>query len=216
MMQNWPLPYVPVSDPFAIDAFVGFCLGVLLAVLVNAEAQAFIATLLGDFRKDAKDRFNFNAFLHLDIIGTINFFLGGFGWARQIEIDPTRFKYPRLHNVLTRLAGPIANFVLANIAASIIAILKSLDIQTRVLPMVAGVNITAMVYNLLPLPPLVAGVLLTVLIPERFARTRMVVQQAGPFAILTLTLVGLVWPQFSLHPHLDPLVRKVYGFIAGS
>ena len=67
MDQAWPLPYVPVLAPFAIDAFVSFCISVLLVVLVNAEAQAFMATLLGDFRKEEGFRLRIGAWGENDI-----------------------------------------------------------------------------------------------------------------------------------------------------
>ena len=50
MGKAWPVPYLLDPAHFAVDAFVAFCVAVLLAVLVSAEAQAFMATLLGDSR----------------------------------------------------------------------------------------------------------------------------------------------------------------------
>ena len=55
MGKAWPVPYLLDPAHFAVDAFVAFCVAVLLAVLVSAEAQAFMATLLGDSRVEAKD-----------------------------------------------------------------------------------------------------------------------------------------------------------------
>ena len=95
-------------------------------VLFNAEGQAFMATILGDQRVGATDRFHFNAFLHLDILGTLAFLLGGFGWPRQIEIDATKFEHPKLYTVITRLSGPLANLLFAGIMASMIHLVMTL------------------------------------------------------------------------------------------
>jgi len=215
-MQQWPIPYVPDPTNFALDAFVTFCVAVLLAVLVNAEAQAFAATLLGDRRVAPKDRFHFIAFFHLDIVGTITYLLGGFGWAKHMDIDPAKFAHPRLYTFLSRLAGPLANLMLANIAASIVHLFNAIEMDAKVFNMVAGVNLTTAVYNLIPIPPLAAGVLLTCFIPERFSKTTWALNQAGPYLILALTLLDRLYPQYSFRPWLDPLVQELWRFIAGS
>jgi Zn-dependent protease len=215
-MQQWPIPYIPDPTNFAFDAFVTFCVAVLLAVLVNAEAQALVSTLLGDRRVGAKDRFHFIAFFHLDIIGTINFFLGGFGWAKRMDIDPARFTHPRLYTCLSRLAGPVANLILANIAASVVHLMQGVDFDPGVFLMLAGVNLTTAVYNLIPIPPLAAGACLTAFIPESSARMRWLINQAGPFLVLALTLLDRLYPAYSFRPFLDPLVHRILGFIIGS
>ena len=214
MGKAWPVPYFLDPAHFAVDAFVAFCVAVLLAVLVSAEAQAFMATLLGDHRVEAKDRFHFIAFFHLDIIGTINYLVGGFGWAKPIEINPSKFFYPRLYTFLTRLAGPLANLFLAGIAGSLVLLIQSFQFDARVFNMIVGVSITTAVYNLIPLPPLAAGVLLTSFIPERFDRVRRLINQAGPFLILALTLFDRLYSRYSFRPLLDPLVLSIFRFIS--
>jgi hypothetical protein len=67
----WAVPYIIDFSNLAIDAVVAFIVSALLAVMISAEAQAFMAAFLGDSRVGAKDRFHFNAFLHLDILGGI-------------------------------------------------------------------------------------------------------------------------------------------------
>src|SRR4030042_3964424 len=115
----WPVPFVLGPHTLAIDAVTAFVVSVLLACLVNAEAQAFASTFLGDSRIGAKDRFHFNAFLHLDILGTICFLVGGFGWGRTMKVDAAKLHRPWCI-LLVRFAGPVGNLLLANIAASVI------------------------------------------------------------------------------------------------
>ena len=90
----WPVPFVIGPHNLAIDAVTAFVVSVLLACMVNAEAQAFASTFLGDSRVGAKDRFHFNAFLHLGILGSICYLVGGFGWPRTMEIDRSKFAHP--------------------------------------------------------------------------------------------------------------------------
>lgn len=215
MDLTWPIPYVPLKAPFALDAFVSFCVAVLLAVLVNAEGQAFGATLLGDRRVGAKDRFHFIAFFHLDPLGTINYLLGGFGWPRQVDIDPEKFAKPRLYTFLARLCGPLANLLLANISASIVHLFRAVGVDAQVFLMVMGVNLTTAVYNLIPLPPLAAGVLWSCWVADPAGKAQWYFHQAGPFLILALTLLGHLDPRFSSAPWLDPLVQQLVAFLVG-
>jgi Zn-dependent protease len=215
MSGSWPVPYIPDIATFHIGAFVAFCVSILLVVLVNAEGQAFMATLLGDLQPEAKDRFNFNAFLHLDILGTITFFVGGFGWARYLKVDKTRFAHPFPYLILSRLAGPLANFLLANIAGSLVHLLRSLEIETRVLAMVAAVNVTAAVYNILPLPPLVAGEVVAAWLEDRSPALARTLTLAGPYLLLALAFLDRLYPAYSFRPFLDAWVVEVYRFICG-
>lgn len=115
-------------------------------------------------------------------MGTVSYLVGGFGWPRTMEIEAGKFQYPRLYTLLSRLAGPIANLLLANIAASIVYLMKLVEYDPRGFLMVIGVNVTTAIYNLLPLPPLTAGMLIYLVIPESYSRSRWVFLKAGPLS----------------------------------
>jgi Zn-dependent protease len=215
LASTWPVPFVIDPQNFAVDAVAAFCASVLVAVLINAEAQAFTATFLGDARTGAKDRFHFNAFRHLDILGTLSFLVGGFGWPRTVEINPDQFAHPRLYTFLTRLSGPLTNIFMANIASSLFYVMKIIGYDSRVFPMVAGVNVTMAVYNLVPLPPLAAGILASLLIPQKFPKIKGLFLQAGPFLILALLFGERLTHQGLLSPYINPLVESVFKFILG-
>jgi Zn-dependent protease len=209
----WQVPYVITPQNLAIDSVVAFCVSVLLAVMINAEAQAFVSSFLGDTRVDAKDRFHFNAFLHLDILGSICYLVAGFGWPRFMDIDPSKFARPRLYMVISRLAGPAANLLLAGIGGSIVTIMKFMDWNPRVFLMVIGVNITTAVFNLIPIPPLALGFAVCELFPSEAERTKAILVQIGPFLILALALLDRITTQGILSPYFDPLIKTVYAYI---
>ena len=213
--EPWPLPFVIDFHNLALDAVVVFCVSIFLAVMISAEAQAWMATTLGDTRPDAKGRFHFNFFRHLSILGTISFFVGGFGWPKHVDIDSSKFRYPRLYTFFTRLAGPIANLLLASIAGSMILFGKFIDLDPQVFFMVIGVNVTTAVYNLLPIPPLVGGVVLTSFIPERFAELKRLIAHLGPFAIIGLFLLERASQTGIVSPYLNPIVVAIFKFIKG-
>ena len=211
----WPVPFVLGPHNLAIDAVTAFVVSVLLACMVNAEAQAFASTILGDSRIGAKDRFHFNAFLHLNILGSICYLAGGFGWPRTMGIDRSKFAHPRLYTVLTRLAGPVANLLLAGIAGSLAAVMKSFEWDPRVFLMVIGVNVTTALYNLIPIPPLAMGSLVCELIPPDALRTRSLFLQAGPFLIVALVLWERITQEGVFSPYVDPLIKSTFAYFLG-
>jgi Zn-dependent protease len=209
------VPYIPDLGHFAIDTFTTFVVSALLAIMINAEAQAFMAAGLGDIRPDARDRLHFNAFLHLDILGGICYLVAGFGWPKPLDIDPGKFRYPRLYTVLVRLAGPLANILLANIAASLVFAVNFINIDPVVFMMVLGVNVTTAVYNLIPLPPLAAYSLVSIWIPQESQGLKKILQFSGPFLIVAIFLIERITGVGIISPYLNPLVREMVRLITG-
>jgi Zn-dependent protease len=211
----WPVPFFIGPQYLAVDAVISFCVAVLVAVTINAEAQAFAATFLGDTRTGDSRRFNFNCLMHLSLLGTICYLVGGFGWPRTVHVDPGKFKHPRAYLVITRLAGPIANLLLAGIVGSIVMIMKAVNSDPRVFLMLVGVNVTTAIYNLIVLPPLAAGILVSELLPPGFATLKYWFLQVGPFLILALAFLERLSPQGIVSPYLNPIIMAVFNYIRG-
>src|SRR5690606_33073207 len=68
---------------------------VLLVLAIHEYAHAAVAVRLGDPRPKYDGRLTLNPFVHLDPIGTLMLLVFGFGWAKPVMVDPTRFKNPR-------------------------------------------------------------------------------------------------------------------------
>ena len=211
-----PIPFVPGPHNLQIELIIGFVLGLLFAVLVNAEGQAFMATILGDRREGATDRFHFNAFWHLDILGTLAFLLGGFGWPRYIDIDASKFEHPVLYRIITRLSGPLANLLLAGIGASIIDLVMVLmDLAPNIFLELVAVNVTVAVYNLIPIPPLALGTIWVELLPESLAELKKWLLRIGPWLIVGILFYDRIFQVGIFSNYLNPLVVAVFNFIKG-
>ena len=212
----WPVPFWLDPTNLTIDSTVAFCVAVLVTVTLNAEAQAFMSNFLGDSRPEARDRLHFNAFLHLGVLGSICYLIGGFGWPRIFDIDRSKFEYPRLYMVLSRAAGPLANLLMASIVGSIVMIFNAFDYNPRVFMMVVGVNLTTAIYNLIPVPPIAMGYLVSELLPGMQERTRTLLFLVGPYLVLALALAERLTHQAILSPYFDPIIRAIYTYIVGS
>jgi len=216
MESAWPVPFFLDPATLTIDTVVAFAVSVLITVTFNAEAQAFMSNLLGDRRVDPKDRLHFNAFLHLGVLGSICFLVGGFGWPRIFDVDRSKFEYPRLYMVLTRMAGPLANLLMASIVGSIVMIFNVFEYNPRVFLMVIGVNLTTAIYNLIPVPPMAMGYLVTELMPQMEERTRTLFFLVGPYLVLALALLERITHQAIFSPYFDPIIKSIYTYIGGS
>ena len=216
MESAWPVPFFLDPATLTIDTVVAFAVSVLITVTFNAEAQAFMSNLLGDRRTDPKDRLHFNAFLHLGVLGSICFLVGGFGWPRIFDVDRSKFEYPRLYMVLTRAAGPLANLLMASIVGSIVMIFNIFEYNPRVFLMVIGVNLTTAIYNLIPVPPMAMGYLVAELMPQMEERTRTLLFLVGPYLVLALALLERITHQAIFSPYFDPIIKSIYNYIAGN
>lgn len=208
----WPVPFILDPQNLSIGSATAFVVSMFLTLMINAEAQAFAATFLGDARTGDSRRFNFNFLMHLSILGTFCYLVAGFGWPRTVDVDRNKFKHPRAYMVITRLAGPAANLLLASIAGSIAALIKGFNSNPRVFLMLIGVNITTAIYNLIILPPLAAGVAVGELLPEGPKYWFLL---AGPYLVLLLGLLDRLSSQGIVSPYLNPIVLAVYHYIGG-
>ncbi len=216
MTPDFYLPYlINYSQPVAEDIVI-FCVAMLTAIIVSAEGQGFIATFLGDSRVGAKDRLHFNVFMHMSILGTLNFFIAGFGWAKEIDIDTKNFKnHPRLFLVLSSLSGPIANLLMANIAASLSWILGKYGFEDKVFSTIVVVNVTMAVYGLIMVPPLPGSALLFACMPnsEFFDKVKKAICYAGPYLIIGTFLFIRLSGWEGVSSFFNPIVSTITTFI---
>lgn len=220
------VPFILNFSTPEFDKAVIFIVAVLLAITVNAEAQAFMATVLGDIRNNAKDRFHFNPLFHINLAGLICFAAAGFGWAKQIEVDTDRFKHPRLAVIMVKFAGAFANLLMASIAGSILFIMKKWALEDQVFSIVVSVNIMVFVYNFIPIPPLAGGAFLSALLPSKMrasqsgfdmdqSYTRKYITIFFPYLFVGIVVLMRINGWRFLNNTLDPFVRLIFQFIAG-
>lgn len=147
---------------------------------------------------------------------------GGFfiGWAKPVPIDPRQLRDPRPNMALIAAAGPGMNLLLAFASAAVFAGLLKIEPSllgywtdtpmesrqdwpgTFLLPLAVMcvysvmINVLLMLFNLLPIPPLDGGRIMTSLLPMRPALALARLEAYG-----MLIIVGLIV--------LDPQIRVI-------
>ena len=216
--MDFNFPYLIDYSHLEAENIAIFCVAVLTAIMVSAEGQAFVATLLGDSRTGAKDRFHFNVFLHMSFLGTLNFFVAGFGWAKEMDIDTVKFqKHPKIFLLISRLAGPLANLLVANIAASLSWLIGTFGFEDKVFSMIVAVNVNVAVYSLIMVPTLPGSALLYMLFPDNnfFAKVKKYLGIIGPFLIIVTFAVARLsgWDGISrvFTPAVSAITKAILG-----
>lgn len=197
----------------------------LLAIILHEVAHGYIAERFGDPTARLLGRLTLNPFKHLDPIGTIAIFIFGFGWARPVPVNPANFRRPRRDMIWVALAGPMTNLLLAVLSALLLRGLSLFDqssfgvshaytqFATPVKMMVGFslyINILLGVFNLIPLPPLDGGRILTGILPERQAALVGRLEPFGFVLILFLVFFTDVWSLV-----LAPIINTLVVFMAG-
>lgn len=197
----------------------------LFAIMLHEVSHGYVAERFGDPTARLLGRLTFNPLKHLDPIGTIAVFIFGFGWARPVPVNAGNLRRPRRDMIWVALAGPIANLSLALVSALILHGIGFLDemsigqsqlyvqISTP-LKMMAGfslyINILLGVFNLIPLPPLDGGRILTGVLPEKQAA---MVGRLEPFGFILILLLVFFTDVWSLV--LAPIVHTLVLLLAG-
>lgn len=156
-------------------------LGFLQALTVHEAAHAAVANWLGDPTARLSGRVSLNPARHLDPAGTLFLIFVGFGWGRPVPVNPANFANPRVGELLTALAGPLANLC----AAFLLAIpynfwAAAYSPAADALAILMSLNIILFVFNLLPLPPLDGGGAVAQVLPLRWREQFL---QHGPFLL---------------------------------
>lgn len=142
----------------------------LIAITFHELAHGYSAFLLGDNTAKDHGRLTLNPLKHIDIVGFLLLLTVGFGWAKPVPINPLKFKNRKGGTIIVSLAGPITNFLLVILSATILGVLISNGVKVNnfvitLLQLSIAYNLVLGIFNLLPFPPLDGSKILASLLP---------------------------------------------------
>jgi Zn-dependent protease len=167
------------------QVFIAFTV-LLFSLTVHESAHAWTADRLGDPTARLLGRVSLNPLVHADPIGTVLFPLLAMvagvpliGWAKPVPVKVHQLRHDRRDYVLVAAAGPASNLCLAVAAAAALALLPISPVRlgeptfsaplASMLSSAIQINVLLTVFNLIPIPPLDGGNVLSGLLPERLA-----------------------------------------------
>ncbi|UVW27786.1 site-2 protease family protein [Massilia sp. H6] len=180
-----------------------YALPVLFAITLHEAAHAYVARYFGDNTAYAAGRMTLNPLVHVDIVGTIVipialYLTTGFvfGYAKPVPVDFARLRNPKRDMAWVALAGPGANFIMALMWLIFAVVLVAFGVGEEFPHKVAQagliVNLLLFAFNLLPIPPLDGGRVLTSMLPTRLAYQFARIEPYGFFIVLALLFFNLL------------------------
>ncbi|WP_428087541.1 site-2 protease family protein [Candidatus Thioglobus sp.] len=183
-----------------IQTLLIYVIPVLFAITVHEVAHGWVASLLGDHSARMMGRLTLNPIKHIDPVGTILvpaflYFTAGFvfGWAKPVPVNFNALRSPKKDMLWVAAAGPISNFLMALLW--LIIILIAINTNSQFLADMAQVgvqiNLLLAVLNLLPLPPLDGGRVVSSLLPPKLSYQYDQLEPYGLFILLGLLFLGV-------------------------
>lgn len=173
-----------ISDPIgSLKAYACIIPVILLSLTLHEWGHAYAAHLCGDDTAKNLGRMTVNPFAHLDLLGFLSMLLLGFGWAKPVPVNPRNYRIYKKGEAVVSLAGVFMNLLLA-IAFSALTLFflwltvnksyawLSSEYLWMILYYGISMNITLMLFNLLPIFPLdgyhIFELLLARVLPTQF------------------------------------------------
>ncbi|MFD0958621.1 site-2 protease family protein [Paenibacillus chungangensis] len=150
----------------------------IIAFTIHEFAHAYSAYKFGDDTAYKEGRVTLNPVVHLDVLGTALLLIAGFGWAKPVPVNPSRFKNRKLMGVIVSAVGPLSNLVIAVVGMFILYLLDATGLlhagaQGVYLALIhffyylISINLLLFIFNLIPLPPLDGYRIVSDLLPLR-------------------------------------------------
>ncbi|MBN2574291.1 MAG: site-2 protease family protein [Deltaproteobacteria bacterium] len=185
-----------------IRSAILYLIAFILCIAAHEFGHAWVATRLGDPTPRLQGRLTLAPQHHIDPIGTILMpLIMAFttapllAWGRPVQINPAalgRRMTMSTGRMLVAIAGPAMNLVMALVVSVGIVIAAHLGAPDHVLNGVfhylVALNISLMIFNLLPIPPLDGGSLLAWLLPRSMHGAVDFLARYGGLILLVLVL----------------------------
>lgn len=209
-----------------IQSILLYAVPAVFAITVHEAAHGFAARHFGDRTAEVLGRLTLNPIKHIDPIGTVLVPLGLlviskttgaplflFGWAKPVPVGTRNLRNPKRDMALVAAAGPASNLAMAVGWTALLAVGGAMSDTVPMAKLLADmaafgifINVILAVFNMMPIPPLDGGRVVSGLLPPRVAMSFDRIEPFGMMIIIALLVSGLLWPI------VGPVVGVVFNF----
>jgi Zn-dependent protease len=173
--------------------FVIWLAAILIALSAHEFSHALAGTLMGDDTAKRQGRLTLNPLSHVDPFGLFTLVAIGFGWGKPVPFNPYNLRNQRWGPVIVALAGPAMNLAIALVMGIILRVLVFRlgegNLLIEFLFLSVYLNLSLLLFNLIPIPPLDGSKLLFAFLDgPSGARKREWLERRGPWLLLALIL----------------------------
>jgi len=177
-----------------------YAIPVLFAISLHEAAHGYVARYFGDDTAERMGRLTANPIKHIDLFGTIILPIlllfsahMAFGYAKPVPVDFGRLRNPKKQMGFVAAAGPAANFAMGVgwVMLHVLLVATGVTEQFFLEVCKAGLWTNAIMcgFNLLPIPPLDGGRIVTAMLPRDLAVKFASIERLGPFIFLGIILL---------------------------
>ena len=173
---------------------------ILIAFTAQGYAKALVADKLGDKTPRFQGRLTLNPSAHIDLIGFLMILIAGFGWTKPLNTNPSAYKRGYKDAIKVSVAAPLAN-LLVGLLGSILYV-GTYRFLSNILPdtiyfilinmiwLIATVNVSLFVFNLLPIPGLAGFEIFRDLWPKTFYKVSDKIYQYQFLILIAIIIIG--------------------------
>ncbi len=196
----------------------------MLAIVCHEVSHGYVAWRFGDPTARMLGRLTLNPLKHIDIVGTLMIFFVGIGWAKPVPVVFENLRNPRRDMIWVAAAGPVTNIILAIVSAFLLRVIVGIGnpassgspLAMLVEPVVlmlafsVYVNLLLAIFNMIPVPPLDGGRVLTGLLPYRQAVSLARIEPYGMVIIIMLVFFTNIF-SYVISPFLNVGIQVLAG-----
>lgn len=202
----------------------------LVAVTFHEVAHGYAALIMGDPTAKRAGRLSLNPVPHLDVFGSLILplilKLSGspmiFGYAKPVPVNFANLRPFRAGTIVVSAAGVVTNFLLALVSAGLFRLIPATAhlwqngfwepafmVLSKLLIYSVIINIVLACFNLIPIPPLDGGRIMTALLPPGMQRQFVRIEPLGMVILLVLLFTKSLDLLFSFF--ITPLIKLLLG-----
>lgn len=171
----------------------------VISLCLHEFGHALAAKLFGDDTAQKAGRLTLNPISHIDPMGLLMVVLIGFGYAKPVPTDPSKFK-STWGDLVVSAAGPAMNLLLAVLTVNLYLMGRKIGITALdefgpkfFFYQLASVNLLLMLFNMIPLGALDGHYILPYFLPKRLAaRYRYYNARYGNLLLLSLVVLSVM------------------------